>query len=157
MNSSQFPDKVVRAVYDACADAGIDYMEIGYKNSKKIYSPDKFGAWRFCDEDDVNRIIGDNKRDINLSAMADAEKCDYKTDIVEKSKSPLDMIRVATYIHQIPLAVDMIKDALDKGYEATVNVMAVSTVREADLDEGLELLGASGASAIYLVDSFGSL
>ena len=157
MNSSQFPDKVVRAVYDACADAGIDYMEIGYKNSKKIYSPDKFGAWRFCDEDDVNRIIGDNKRDIKLSAMADAEKCDYKTDIVEKSKSPLDMIRVATYIHQIPLAVDMIKDALDKGYEATVNVMAVSTVREADLDEGLELLGASGASAIYLVDSFGSL
>ena len=157
MNSSQFPDKVVRAVYDACADAGIDYMEIGYKNSKKIYSPDKFGAWRFCDEDDVNRIIGDNKRDIKLSAMADAEKCDYKTDIVEKSKSPLDMIRVATYIHQIPLAVDMIEDALDKGYEATVNVMAVSTVREADLDEGLELLGASGASAIYLVDSFGSL
>ena len=149
MNSSQFPDKVVRAVYDACADAGIDYMEIGYKNSKKIYSPDKFGAWRFCDEDDVNRIIGDNKRDIKLSAMADAEKCDYKTDIVEKSKSPLDMIRVATYIHQIPLAVDMIKDALDKGYEATVNVMAVSTVREADLDEGLELLGASGASGIH--------
>ncbi|MFR6031705.1 MAG: hypothetical protein ACLUKN_00115 [Bacilli bacterium] len=39
------------------------------------------------DEDDVNRIIGDNKRDIKLSAMADAEKCDYKTDIVEKSKA----------------------------------------------------------------------
>ncbi|MFR6031706.1 MAG: hypothetical protein ACLUKN_00120 [Bacilli bacterium] len=47
----------------------------------------------------------------------------------------------------------MIKDALDKGYEATVNVMAVSTVREADLDEGLELLGASEALFIWLTVS----
>ena len=157
MNSSYFSDEIVRAVYDACADAGIDYMEFGYKNSKKIYSPDKFGPWRFCDDDDIKRIIGDNKRDIKLCAMADAEKSDYKTDIIAKENSPLDMIRVATYIHQIPLAIDMIKDATDKGYETTVNLMAVSTVRESELDEGLEMLAASDASAIYLVDSFGSL
>ena len=157
MNSSNFSDEVVRAVYDACADAGIDYMEMGYKNSTRIYSPDKFGAWRFCKEDDINRIIGDNKRDIKISVMADAEKCDYKTDILPKEKSPIDLIRVATYIHQIPLAVDMINDAVSKGYEATVNLMAVSTVRESELDEGLEMLGQTPAKAIYLVDSFGSL
>ena len=157
MNSSRFSDGEVRAVYDACADAGIDYMEIGYKNSHKIFSSDKFGPWRFCDEDDVNRVIGDNKREIKLSVMADAEKCDYKTDILPKEKSPIDLVRVATYIHQIPLALDMIKDAKDKGYETTVNIMAISTVRERELDEGLELLGQSEAEAIYLVDSFGSL
>ena len=43
------------------------------------------------------------------------------------------MIRVATYIHQMPLALDMVKDASDKGYETTLNLgaallMAVSTV-----------------------------
>ena len=157
MNSSRFEDKIVRAVYDACGDANIDYMEIGYKNSKEIYSVDKFGAWRFCDEDDVNRIIGDKKRNVKIAVMADAEKCDYKTDIVEKSQSPIDVIRVATYIHQIPLALDMIKDATDKGYETTVNLMAVSTVREAELDEGLEMLADSDVGTIYLVDSFGSL
>ncbi len=156
MNSSNFDDEVVRAVYDACGDAGIDYMEIGYKNSDKIYAPDKFGAWRFCKEDDVKRIVGDNKRDVKLSAMADAEKCDYKTDIVDKSESPLDMIRIATYIHQIPLAADMIKNAADKGYETTVNVMAVSTVPSAELDRGLELLAKTDVNAIYLVDSFGA-
>ena len=156
MNSSNFDDEVVRAVYDACGDAGIDYMEIGYKNSDKIYAPDKFGAWRFCKEDDVKRIVGDNKRDVKLSAMADAEKCDYKTDIVDKSESPHDMIRIATYIHQIPLAADMIKNAADKGYETTVNVMAVSTVPSAELDRGLELLAKTDVNAIYLVDSFGA-
>ena len=51
----------------------------------------------------------------------------------------------------------MIKDAKDKGYETTVNIMAVTTVRESELDEGLEMLGQSEAEAIYLVDSFGSL
>jgi hypothetical protein len=33
-------------------EAGIDYMEVGYKASKKIFARDKFGAWKFCDEDD---------------------------------------------------------------------------------------------------------
>jgi len=64
---------------------------------------------------------------------------------------------VATYIHQIPIAVDMIKDAHDKGYETTCNIMAVSTVREADLLKALEVLAASPVDVIYLVDSFGSL
>lgn len=84
MNSSRFDDKTVRAVYDACADAGIDYMEIGYKNSKKIYSPAKFGDWRFSDEDSIKRIIGDNKRDIKISVMADAEKATTKPNLAPK-------------------------------------------------------------------------
>jgi 4-hydroxy 2-oxovalerate aldolase len=67
------------------------------------------------------------------------------------------MVRLATYINQIPTALDMVKDAHDKGYETTVNLMAVSTVPERILDEGLELLAESEAKAIYVVDSFGSL
>ncbi len=157
MNSSRFDDKTVRAVYDACADAGIDYMEIGYKNSKSIYSPADFGDWRFCDEDAIKRIVGDKKRDIKISVMADAAKSDYKTELGPKSESLIDMVRIATYIHQIPLALDMIKHCTDMGYETTVNIMAVSTVRESELDEGLEMFGESGVGSIYLVDSFGSL
>lgn len=157
MNDSRFSDEVVRAVYDCCADSGVDYMEIGFKNSKRLFSSDKYGPWRFCDEDDIKRIIGDNKRDVKLSAMADAEKSDYKTDILKKSESPLDMIRVACYSHQIPLALDMVKDAKDKGYEATLNLMAICKLKESELSRDLEILSSSEADAIYLMDSFGSL
>ena len=157
MNDSRFSDEVVRAVYDCCADSGVNYMEIGFKNSKRLFSPDKYGPWRFCDEDDIKRIIGDNKRDVKLSAMADAEKSDYKTDILKKSESPLDMIRVACYSHQIPLALDMVKDAKDKGYEATLNLMAICKLKESELSRDLEILSSSEADAIYLMDSFGSL
>jgi 4-hydroxy 2-oxovalerate aldolase len=157
MNDSHFSDEVVKGVYDACVASGIDYMEMGYKNSKKLHPRSEFGPWRHCDEEDLRRIVGDNDTNLKLTAMADAEKSDYQEDILPASESVLDMIRVATYIHQIPVAIDMLHDAHEKGYDATVNLMAVSVVQERELDEGLELLMESPASVIYVVDSFGAL
>ena len=157
MNDHLFDDEIVKAVYSACVDAGIDYMEIGYINSKRLFPPAEHGAWKFCKEDDIRRIVGENDTPLKLSAMADAEKSDYHEDILPSDQSVLDMIRVATYIHQIPLALDMIKDAHDKGYETTLNLMAVSTVIERELDEALELLANSEVGTIYIVDSFGAL
>lgn len=157
MNDHQFDDGVVKAVYTACVEAGIDYMELGYKNSKKLFAPSENGPWKYCDEDDLRRIVGENDTPLKLTAMADAEKSDYREDVLPCDQSVLDMIRVATYIHQIPTALDMVKDAHDKGYDATVNLMAVSAVQERELDEGLELLMNSETKAIYVVDSFGAL
>ncbi len=157
MNDHLFDDVIVKAVYSACVAAGIDYMEIGYINSKRIFSPAEHGAWKFCTEDDIRRIVGENDTPLKLSVMADAEKSDYHEDILPCDQSVLDMIRVATYIHQIPLALDMIKDAHDKGYETTINLMAVSVVNERELDKALELLVNSEVGTLYIVDSFGSL
>jgi len=157
MNDHLFDDALVKAIYETCVASGIDYMELGYKSSKKIFAPTQFGRWKFCDEDDMRRIVGDNPTQLKLSVMADAERTDYHEDILPKKDSVLDMIRVATYIHQIPTAIDMIKDANDKGYETTVNLMAISVVHDKDLDEALEALAQTEAQAIYLVDSFGAL
>ena len=157
MNDHHFDDAVVKAVYQTCVAAGIDYMELGYKASRKGIKVGEHGCWKYCLEEDMRRIVGDNKTNLKLTIMADAEKCDYHEDIPPKKESVVDMIRVATYISQIPTALDMVKDAHDKGYETTVNLMAVSTVGERELDEGLEFLARSEAKAIYVVDSFGAL
>lgn len=157
MNNHQFDDTVVKAVYTACVAAGIDYMEVGYKNSRRLFAPGEHGVWKYCREDDIRRIVGDNSSSLKLSAMADAEKSDYHEDILPKKDSVLDMIRVASYIHQIPTALDMIKDAHDKGYETTLNLMAVSTIPERELEEALALVARSEVDVIYVVDSFGSL
>lgn len=157
MNDHWFEDSVVRGVYESCVEAGIDYMEIGYINSRAQFPPGEFGPWKHCLEEDIRRIVGNNDTPLKLAAMADAEKSDYKTDILPASESVLDMIRVATYIHQMPLALDMIEDASDKGYETTLNLMAVSTVPEAEVKSALEMLVRSDVGAVYVVDSFGSL
>lgn len=157
INDHKFDDGFVRAVYQACVESGVDYMEIGYKASKKIAAPDKFGAWKFCDEDDIRRIVGDNPTSLKLSVMADAGKSDWRTDILPKDQSVLDVIRVAFYAHQVAEAVDMIKDAGDKGYEVTANLMAVSRTTELEIDQIMELLVETPASTLVVVDSFGSL
>jgi len=155
-NNHLFTDEVVKAIYLACVDAGIDYMEMGYINSKRVFLPDKYGAWKYCSEDDLRRIVGENDTELKLAVMADAEKSDYREDILPCDQSVLDMIRVAAYIHQIPLALDMIKDAHDKGYETTINLMAVSTVSEKELNEALVFLSKSEVDTVYVVDSYGA-
>jgi len=157
INDHKFEDGLVKAVYDTLVAAGVDYMEIGYKASRRIFAPAAFGAWKFCREDDLRRIVGDNPTGLKLCAMADAERTDYHEDILPKKDSVLDCIRVAGYINQIPLAVDMLNDAHQKGYETVMQLMSISVVQEHELGEALEALVRTPASAIYVVDSFGAL
>lgn len=157
MNNHEFDDAVVKAVYQACVEGGIDYMELGYKASQRIFARTSAGDWKFCEEDDLRRIVGDNDTSLKLSVMCDAERTDYHVDVLPCDQSVIDMIRVATYIHQLPTAIDMIKDAHDKGYETTVNVMAVSAVPDRELDDALDLLADTPVGTIYIVDSYGAL
>jgi 4-hydroxy 2-oxovalerate aldolase len=156
INNHAFDDVFVKAVYAACVASGIDAMEIGYKTDRKIVAPGAAGAWKFCSEDDIRRIVGDNPTDLKISVMADAERTDYHTDIVPKEQSVIDIVRVATYIHQIPTALDMIKDAADKGYRVCANLMAISVIQERELEEAIGILADSPICALYIVDSFGS-
>lgn len=156
INNHRFEDGFVKAVYETCVAAGVDYMELGYKASKRIFSRDEFGDWKYCDEDAVRRIVGDVRGSLKLSVMADAERTDYHEDILPKEKSVIDCVRVATYIHQIPTAIGMINDAHQKGYETTLNLMALSLVHDGDLEEALALLVETPVEVIYIVDSFGS-
>ncbi|RMH56611.1 MAG: nucleoid-structuring protein H-NS [Candidatus Hydrogenedentota bacterium] len=157
MNNHRFSDEVVRAVYRACVEGGIDYMEFGYKASTESFPPDEYGPWKFCREEDVRRIVGDNDTDLKLSVMADVGRTNYKEDILPSEESIFDMVRVAAYIHQIPAALDMIHDAHEKGYETTLNLMAVSTIPDYELEQGLEMAVQSEVGTIYVVDSFGAL
>ena len=157
VNNFMFSDEFINALYRANVKAGVDYMEFGYKASKELFDVNKFGKWKFCDEDAVRAIVGDNNSDMKLAVMADVGRCDYKKDILPKNESVFDLIRVATYVHQMPTAIDMIEDAKAKGYEVSCNIMAISNAKEADIDQALEMVGQSGADVIYIVDSYGSL
>ena len=135
-------------------------MEIGYKNSERIFPKEEFGAWRHCDEEDMRRIVGDHSADetgLKLSAMADAGKCDWKDKIAPRGESVLDMIRVAFYAHQVSEAVEMIHHANEMGYETMANLMAVSNIKEAEIDAVLEQIAPSPAGTMVIVDSFGHL
>ncbi len=157
VNEFYFDDEFVRALYLANIKAGVDYMEFGYKGDKEMFDPKKFGKWKFCDEQDIRAIVGDNDTDLKIAVMADVGRCRYKTDIIPREESVIDLIRVATYLNQMPTAVDMIEDAKNKGYEVSCNIMAISAAQESDVKTALDILGQSPVDVIYIVDSFGAL
>ena len=133
VNDFFFPDEFIRDLYQTNIKAGVDYMEFGYKADKSMFDPDAFGKWKFCDEQDIRDIVGDNDTDMKISVMADVGRTDYKKDIIPKKDSVIDMIRIATYVNTIPAAVEMINYCADMGYETTINIMAVSTAQELSL------------------------
>ena len=132
-------------------------MEFGYKASREMFEEDKYGKWKFCKDEDIRTIVGDNDTDLKIAVMADVGRCDYKTDIINRVDSPIDLIRVATYLNTIPTAVHMIEDAANKGYEVSCNIMAISNTQETDLAVALDILGQTPVDVLYIVDSFGSL
>ena len=156
VNDFYFSDEFVKALYLTNLRAGVDYMEFGYKASKELFDVNKFGKWKFCNDDDIRAVVGENNTDMKIAVMADVGRCDYKTDIVDRKESPIDLIRVATYLHTIPAAIDMIEDAAKKGYETTCNIMAISSGREGDINAALDLLGQTPVNTLYIVDSYGA-
>lgn len=156
-NEFRFDDKFVKDLYNANVKAGVDYMEFGYKASREIFDEKDFGKWKFCKDEDIRKIVGDNKTGLKIAVMADVGRTDFKTDIIQRKDSPIDLIRVATYINTIPAAIEMIEDAAKKGYETTINIMAVSKARTEDIKAALEALGKTPVNAFYIVDSYGSI
>lgn len=156
-NNFRFDDKFIKDLYQANVKAGVDYMEFGYKASKEIFNEDDFGKWKFCNDSDIRKIVGDNKTGLKIAVMADVGRTDFQKDIIPKKDSPIDLIRIATYINTIPAAVEMIEDCAKKGYETTINIMAVSKANTDDIKTALDILGQSPVNAFYIVDSYGAL
>lgn len=156
-NNFMFTDEFVSELYKTNIKCGVDYMEFGYKASKNMFAKSDFGKWKFCDEEDIRAIVGDNVSDMKIAVMADVGRCDYKTDFLPKSESVIDMVRVACYIHQIPAAIEMIEYFHNLGYETTCNIMAISQANSDQVEQALKMISASSVDVIYLVDSYGSL
>ena len=157
-NDSKFPLETVRNVYRAVCESGVDYVELGYRNSKKMFSTSEFGPWRFCDEDQLQKVVeGIDPGNTQITVMQDAHKATAE-DVLDRDKSVVDMIRVATYVKDIDKAIALAQNATNKGYDCAVNIMAISHESTPFLDEALQQIESeTEAKSVYIVDSFGSL
>jgi len=131
-------------------------MEMGYRSSRELCPPKDFGAWKYCDDDKIREITEGVESNMKLSVMVDAHRVKEQV-FVKADESPIDMIRVATYVKDMDKAIELVKKCHDLGYETTVNIMAISKEIEPDMIEGLDQLAESPVDVVYVVDSFGAL
>lgn len=155
VNNWDFSVDFVRDLYYSLNAAGVDYMEIGYKNSPKLLKGAEAGPWRFLDEAFLREVIP-QKGNTKLSALVDIGRVD-ESDILPRTESMLDMIRVATYIKELDKALDLINLFHSRGYETSLNIMALSHVMEHELLEAFKEIESSPVDVVYIVDSYGSL
>jgi len=156
VNNWDFSVEFVQHLYKCLNEAGVDYMEIGYKNSPKLLKgADSAGPWRFLDDEFLKTVIPE-KGDTKLSALVDIGRVD-ENDILPREQSLLDLIRVACYIQDVDKALELVQLFHDRGYETTLNIMALSNVMENQLIEAFELIAESVVDVVYIVDSYGSL
>lgn len=157
INNHDFDRRFVREVYKALSQSGVDYMEMGYKNSKELFSPKEYGLWKFCDDDEIRKVIDGIESKVKISVMVDVGRVKLE-DVKPASESPVDMIRTACYVKGIDKAIFMANHFADKGYETTINIMAISRDQGNELSEALhQVEEESKLTALYIVDSFGSL
>jgi 4-hydroxy 2-oxovalerate aldolase len=154
VNNWDFTPEFVSEMYNALNASGVEYMEVGYKNSPKLLKAEA-GPWRFLDDAYLKEVIP-NKGKTKLSALVDIGRVD-ENDILPRDQSPLDLIRVACYISDVGKGIDLAQKFTDKGYETSLNIMALSHVLEKDLNDALAEINKSSIDIVYIVDSYGSI
>lgn len=154
INNHYFTDEFVRAVYQAISQAGVDYIEMGYRSSRQFAPASDFGQWKYCDDEAIEKIIDGIESETKISIMVDAHRV---ADQVFKpvDESPVDLIRVATYVKDIDKAIVLAQRCKDLGYEISVNIMAVSAENEHDTVEALGQLVDCPCETVVVVDSYG--
>ncbi|MFC1608454.1 aldolase catalytic domain-containing protein [Candidatus Latescibacterota bacterium] len=158
INNHKFDHRFVHEVYKAVAASGVDYIELGYKNSDKKFSPDEYGAWKFCKDDDILKVIDGVETDAKISVMCDVGRVNLD-DFKPADESPIDLVRTATYVKDIDKAIFMTDHFHDLGYETAINIMAISRdMGSFELDTALQQIESdSKVDVVNIVDSFGAL
>lgn len=155
VNDWDFSVEFVKDMYRGLSAAGVEYMEIGYKNSEKLLKGGASGPWRFLNESFLRDVIT-KKTDTKLSALVDIGRVD-ENDILPREDSLLDLIRVACYIKDVDKGLELVQKFNNMGYETSLNIMALSHVMENELVEAFEEINKSPVDIVYIVDSYGSM
>ena len=91
INKWQFSDEFVRSTIDQLNQAGVDYIEVGYKASKHQFDPKEYGKWRFCFDEDISKIVDGMELQSKLATMVDIGRVEDE-DILPKAESPFSLI-----------------------------------------------------------------
>lgn len=155
VNNWDFSVEFVQDLYNGLNAAGVEYMEIGYKNSPKLLNATEPNPWRFLDDAFLKEVIPE-KKFTKLSALVDIGRVD-SNDILPREQSILDMIRIACYVREVDQGLELVEMFHNLGYETSLNIMALSSVPEHQLIEAFDMIRESSVDVVYIVDSFGSL
>lgn len=146
LNGWNFERSFAINAFNKAKELKIDIFEAGYRYDNP---KEEWGEFAYC-EDDLLKELFNKEGKIKLSIMIDAGKCSsYR--LQEKSKSPLDIVRIATHPNKLIEALKLFDEVNKKGYETILNLMAINEFSEAEL----KTVNPNKVKTIYFSDSYG--
>ncbi|MBN2416177.1 nucleoid-structuring protein H-NS [bacterium] len=155
---SLFTREAAGCLYRAVCDAGLEYIEIGYRNCDGGPAKDGRSWLQCCTEDDLAAITGNRSPGgTKIAVMQDAHKT-APGRLSPADRSAVDLVRIAAYCEDIDAGVRLVNSAAAAGYETSINLMAVSRETPESLDRALQIVcRETDVDILYLVDSYGAL
>ncbi|MGE5418072.1 MAG: aldolase catalytic domain-containing protein [Acidobacteriota bacterium] len=155
VNDWFFDKGVVREVYRALSKAGIDWVELGYRDLPGNFDGSQFGPWRFSDE----QLIKETTEGIygsKIALMVDFGRI-TKNDIPDADRSVVKLIRMAAHKNNLEEACIQLSEFKEKGYLTSLNAMGVTSFDYEDRLKTAQIISKSDLDYFYVVDSYGSL
>lgn len=150
INDWDFPFQMVKDIYQRLSRAGIDVVEIGFRDKA-----DNGPLWRECPEPILKQLKATN-HNAKLSVMVDFGKADI-SDFIPASDSAVDIVRVATHKNRIQDALKLINSLKKMGYLTSIQLMGYPQYNIDERKEALLMLADVSMDYVYMADSYGSL
>ena len=150
VNDWNFGKKTINSVLQSLVNSGIDIIECGFISQEKETTDDKSVYTN------VDFYIPESEGNVKFAAMINFGEFN-PNDLLPKSKSRLDIIRVAFHKADFEKAVSYCDEISNKGYAVFLQPMNAMDYSEEEYKRLIELANRSTISVFYLVDTFGNM
>lgn len=146
----KFGAVVIRSIIHDLIEAGVDYIECGYLNSK----PYEEGSAVFNNIEQIAEFIPKERRDSCIFVMADVAQF-TPDDLTPYTGNSVDGVRVVFYKRQVEEALQLCAAVSQKGYKLIVQPMVTIDYSVNEYAQLVRRIAKLTPYAVSIVDSFG--
>lgn len=149
-----FKDNELREILTLLDNAGLEYIEIGYRNGS-LHSVDSPGRAGLCEEEYL-KLCQSLIKKAKITVMAHPEKVN-RTDLEELKHYGVSLLRLCIAKGEVETAFPVIDLCKELGLETAANFINMSNYGDNELDEVVEAIAKHTPDMIYFADSNGSM
>lgn len=149
-----FTDSELQGILIPLDNSGVEYIEIGYRNSS-LHTGDTLGRAGYCDKDYLlfcQALI----KNSTIAVMAHAKNIN-ESDLIELKECGVGLLRLCIPKGGLAEAVPIIKMAKQLNMLVSVNFILMTNYSDEELDQVVEQVSHHDPDMIYFADSNGSI
>jgi len=151
ITEGEFPDQAIRDIIKTLIDSNLDFVEVGYLNSTKLY---RGNSTHFDSISRIAEYLPVERKNAMLLAMVDVDQFKIE-DFTPYDGTSVDGIRIVFYKHQIKEAIKYAKIVNELGYKLFMQPMVTIDYSMSEYSSLCDELIKLNPFGISIVDSFG--